>query len=71
MCRYVYFNRQSAFLWIPIVLLFSPTCFTQGLLRTNEKKLARTFNFMFCNINDALSINNFMLGDYVGGIYRN
>jgi hypothetical protein len=35
----------------------------------NEKKLARSFNFTFRNINDVLSLNNFRFGDFVDRIY--
>jgi len=33
--------------------------FIHGLLKKNEKKLARSFNFTFSNIDDVLSLNNF------------
>ena len=32
--------------------------FIQGLLKKNEKKLARSFNFTFRYIDDVLSLNN-------------
>jgi hypothetical protein len=32
--------------------------FIQGLLKKNEKKLARSFNFMFRYIDEVLSLNN-------------
>jgi hypothetical protein len=35
----------------------------------NEKKLARSFNFTFRNINDVLSLYNFRFGDFVDRIY--
>jgi len=41
----------------------------QGLLRKNEKKLARSFNFTFHYIYDVLSLNNSRLGDFVDRIY--
>jgi hypothetical protein len=41
----------------------------QGLLRKNEKKLARPFNFTFHYIYDVLSLNKFRLGDFVDRIY--
>jgi hypothetical protein len=37
----------------------------QGLLRKNEKKLARCFNFTFRYIDDVLSLNNSRFGDCV------
>ena len=39
--------------------------FIQGPLKKNEKKLARSFNFMFRYIDDVLSLNNSKLGDFV------
>jgi hypothetical protein len=43
--------------------------FIQELLKKNEKKLARSFNFMFCYIDDVLSLNNFRFGNFVDRIY--
>ena len=43
--------------------------FIQGLLKKNEKKLAQSFNFMFCYIDDVLSLNNSRSGDFVDRIY--
>ena len=37
--------------------------FIQGLLKKNEKKLDRSFNFRFCYIDDVLSLNNSRFGD--------
>ena len=45
--------------------------FTQGLLKKNVKKLARSFNFTFRYIDDVLSRNNSRLGDFVDRIYPN
>jgi hypothetical protein len=42
--------------------------FIHGLLKKNEKKLTRSFNFMFCYIDDVLSLNNSRFGDFVDGI---
>jgi hypothetical protein len=36
--------------------------FIQGLLKKNEKKLARSFNFTFCYIDNVLSLNNYRFG---------
>ena len=36
----------------------------------NEKKLARSFNFTFRYIDDALSLNNSRFGDFVDHIYH-
>ena len=43
--------------------------FIQGLLKKNEKKLARSFNFTFRYIDDVLSLNNSRFGDFVDPIY--
>ena len=43
--------------------------FIEGLLKKNEKKLARSFNFTFCYIDDVLSLNNSRSGDFVDRIY--
>jgi hypothetical protein len=43
--------------------------FIQGLLKKNEKKLARSFNFKFRYIDDVLSLNNSRFGDFVDRIY--
>jgi hypothetical protein len=70
-------NRQSAYLWVtncvPLLadlFLYSYEAdFIQGLLKKNEKKLARSFNFTFRYIDDAFSINNSRFGDFVDRIY--
>ena len=43
--------------------------FIQGLLKKNEKKLSRSFNFTFRYIDDVLSLNNSRFGDFVDRIY--
>ena len=43
--------------------------FVQGLLMTNEKKLARSFNFTFRYIADMLALNRSKFGDAVACIY--
>jgi hypothetical protein len=43
--------------------------FIQGLLKKNEKKLARSFNFTFRYIDDVLSLTNSRFGDFVDRIY--
>ena len=43
--------------------------FIQGLLKKNEKKLARSFNFTFRYIDDVISLNNFRFGDFIDRIY--
>ena len=39
------------------------------LLKKNEKKLVRSFNFTFRYIDDVLSLNNSRFGDFVDRIY--
>ena len=48
--------------------LYEADCI-QGLLKRKEKKLARSFNFMFRYIDDVLSLNNSRLGDFVHRVY--
>ena len=43
--------------------------FIQGLLKKNEKKLAQSFKFTFCYIDDVLSLNYSRFGDFVDRIY--
>ena len=43
--------------------------FIQGLLKKNEKKLTRSFNFTFRYIDDVLSLNNSRFGNFVDCIY--
>ena len=43
--------------------------FIQGLLKKNEKKLARSFNIKFRYIDDVLSLNNTRFGDFDDRIY--
>ena len=43
--------------------------FIQGLLQKKKKKLARSFKFTFCYIDDVLSLNNCKFGDFVDRIH--
>ena len=43
--------------------------FVQGLLKENEKKLARSFNVKVRYIDDVFSLNNYRFGDFVDHIY--
>ena len=69
----VFFNRQSAYLWVqtelPILadlfLYLYEEDFIQGFLKKNEKKLARSFNFTFCYIDDVHTLNNSRFGDFI------
>ena len=69
----VFFNRQSITNCAPLLadlLLYSyEAYFIQGILKKNEKKLARSFNFKFRYIDDILSLNNSRFGDFVDRIY--
>ena len=62
----VFFNRQSAFLCVQTVILFSLTC---SFIRTRqisyEKKLDPFLNSTFRSIDDVLSLHNSRLGDFV------
>ena len=52
------------------LLLYSHEAdFIQGLLKKNEKKLVRSFNFTFRYIDDVFSLNNSKLGDFFDLIY--
>jgi hypothetical protein len=52
-----------------LVPLFVGDRLHQGLLRKNEKKVTRSFNFTFRYIDDVLSINDHTFGDFVDRIY--
>ena len=52
-----------------LFLYSSEADFIQGLLKKNEKKLARSFNLKFRYINDVLSLNISRFGDFVDCIY--
>jgi hypothetical protein len=61
----VFFNRQSAYLWVQTAPLLADLFlysyeadFIQGLLKKNENKLAQSFNFTFRYIEDVLALNN-------------
>ncbi len=45
--------------------------FIQGLLKKNEKKLARSTNFTFRYIDDVLSLHNSRFSDFFNRIYPN
>ena len=45
------------------------TDFMQGLLKKNEKKIARSFNFMFRYTDAVPSLNNSKFGDFFDNIY--
>ena len=62
-------GTSCAPLFIDLFLYSYETDFIQGLLKKNKKKLVRSFNFTFRYIDDVLSLNNSMFGDFVDRIY--
>ena len=52
-----------------IFVIFWWTCFPTWILKKNEKKLGRSFDFTFCYIYDVLSLNTSRFGDFVDRIY--
>jgi hypothetical protein len=62
-------SRNCAPLLANLFLYSYEADFTQGLLKKNEKKLARSFNFTFHYIDNVLSLNNSRFGDFVDRIY--
>jgi hypothetical protein len=65
----VVLNKQSSFLWIQTVLLYSYEAdFIQGLLKKTENQLARLFNFTFRCIDDFISLNYSRFDDFVDRI---
>ena len=65
----VFFNRQSTYLLTDLFLYSYEADFIQGLLKKNEKKLARSFNFTFRYIDDVISLNDSGFGDFIDRIY--
>ena len=69
-------SRQSAFQWVRIVPLFSPTSFcihtkriSYNLCSLRERNLASRFNLTYRYIDDVLSINNPEFENYLGQMY--
>ena len=75
----VFFNRQSAYLWVQTVFLFSPICSCirmrqtsyRSFSRKEKKKQVRSFDctFRYIPVGDVLSLNNSRFGDFVDRIY--
>jgi len=75
----VFFIKQSAFLWVLSVLLFSQTFFFIHIKQTPfmgfwkktkpEEILARSCIFTFFYKDDVLSLNISKFGDYIDRIY--
>jgi hypothetical protein len=61
-------GTNSAHLLTDLFLYSYEEDFIQGLLKKNEKKLARSFNFTFRYIDDVLLLNNSRFCDFVDGI---
>jgi hypothetical protein len=62
-------GTNSATLLAELFLYSYEADFIQGPLKKNEKKLVRSFNFMFRYRDDVLSLNNSRFGDLVDRIY--
>ena len=65
----IYMDTKCAPLLADLFLYWCEADFIQGLLKKNEKKLARSFKFTFRYIDDVLSLNNSSFGDFVDRIY--
>ena len=65
----MYIGTNCAPLLVDLFLYSYEADFIQGRLKKNEKKLVRSFNFTFRNIDDVLSLNNSRFGDFVDHIY--
>ena len=66
----VFFNRQSEFLCVQTVILFSLTCsFIRTRQTSYEKKLDPFLNSTFRYIDDVLSLNHSRFGDFGDRIY--
>ena len=62
-------GRNCAPLFADLFLYSYETDFLPELLKKNEMKLARSFNFTFRYIDDVLSPNNSRFSDFVDRIY--
>ena len=62
-------GTQCAPLLADLFVYWHDADFIQGLLKKNEKKLARSFNFTFRYIDDVLSLNNSTFAAFVNRIY--
>ena len=62
-------GTNCAPLLVDLFLYSHEAAFIQGLLKKNEKKLAWSFSFTFCYIDDVLSLNNSRFGDVFDCIY--
>ena len=62
-------DTNSAPLLADLFLYSHETDFILELLKKNEKKLARSFNFSFRYTDDVLSLNDYRFGDFIVRIY--
>jgi hypothetical protein len=62
-------DTSSAPLLADLFLYSYEADFVQGLLKENEKKLARSFKVKVRYIDDVFSLNNYRFGDFVDHIY--
>jgi hypothetical protein len=62
-------GTNCAPLFADLILYSHEADFIQGLLKENEQKLARSYNFTFRYIDDVLSLNNSRFCDFVDHIY--
>jgi hypothetical protein len=62
-------KKIKVLIWNYIILLFVKYRLHTALLKKNEKKLARSFNFTFRYIDDVLSLNNYRFDDFNDHIY--
>ena len=62
-------GTQCAPLLADLFVYWHDADFIQGLLKKNEKKLARSFNFTFRYIDNVLTLNNFTFAAFGDRIY--
>jgi hypothetical protein len=62
-------NTNCARLLADLFLYSYEAEFIQGLLKKNDKNLARSFNFTFSYTDDVLSLNNSRFGVFIDRIY--
>ena len=62
-------DTNCASLLVDLFLYSYKADFIQELLKKSQKQLARSFNFTFRYIDDVLSLNNSIFGDFAGRIY--
>ena len=65
----IHMDTNCTPLLVDLFLYLYEADFIQGIRKKNEKKLARSFNFTFRDIDDVLSLNNSRFGDFVDRIY--